>query len=373
MSGIEDDLTRLVCLAEALLPWYAKNARELPWRSLHPNPYHVWISEIMLQQTRVEAVKGYFSRFLTALPDPAALAEVTETRLLKLWEGLGYYNRARNLQKTAKILVEQFGGRLPDTYASLLELPGIGSYTAGAIASIAFGLPIPAVDGNVLRVYTRVMADFSDIANPRTKLLVENRLRPVLESLPSGGPGTLNQALMELGATVCVPNGPPACLICPAASFCLGHAQGIAPELPVKTAKKPRRIEPRTVLLLTRDERIAVRQRGPRGLLAGLWELPNCSGHLDEAELIRQARQMGLEPLHIRPLGNTKHIFTHVEWQMTGFQITVEQDGGDSLEWIDPAQRDSTYALPSAFRFYLREWKECYGEQSEEKQTHPAP
>ena len=208
------DLYKIV---EPLLAWYEKNRRKLPWRE-NVSAYRVWVSEIMLQQTRVEAVKPYFARFIDALPDVSDLADCEEEKLLKLWEGLGYYNRVRNMQKAAKTVMEEYGGQLPDDYEKLLSLKGIGSYTAGAIASIAYGIPVPAVDGNVLRIITRLTQDESDIMKQSVKKRVEQAL---LEVMPQKRAGVFNQALMELGATVCVPNGAPLCEACPWKEFCL--------------------------------------------------------------------------------------------------------------------------------------------------------
>ena len=337
-------------IVSPLLEWYRQNARDLPWRR-QPEPYRVWVSEIMLQQTRVEAVKGYFARFLAALPTPAALAAAPEGQLLKLWEGLGYYNRARNLQKAAKVVVERYGGQLPADYEALLSLPGVGRYTAGAVASIAFGLPEPAVDGNVLRVLSRLEADRSDIADPRTRAAAEQALRRVM---PDGAPGAFNQALMELGALVCVPNGPPQCGRCPLAGLCQGRLQGVALDLPVKSSKKPRRIEQRTVLVVVRDNLTAIRRRPARGLLAGMWELPSLEGEADSRQAVEAVRRWGLEPLRVEPLGRAKHIFTHVEWHMSGLRVSVEEPREvPGLVWALPGQLREDYPLPSAFRAYL--------------------
>lgn len=337
-------------IVEPLLAWYDANARDLPWRR-EVTPYRVWISEIMLQQTRVEAVKGYFARFIAALPSPAALAAVDERALLKLWEGLGYYSRARNLQKAAKVIVEEYGGELPASHEALLELPGVGPYTAGAVASIAFGLPEPAVDGNVLRVLSRLTADGGDIADPAVKRAAEDKVSAII---PAGRAGKFNQALMELGATVCAPNGPPACGRCPLAGLCAAHARSNETDYPVKAAKKTRRVEERTVLLLVRDELLALRRRPAKGLLAGLWELPNVKGSLDASGAVEAARALGLAPLRVEPLGPAKHIFTHIEWHMTGYRVTVEEaQAGEGLEWIDSRGLREDYPLPSAFAAYL--------------------
>lgn len=230
-----DSLDRI---AAPLLAWYDSGRRILPWRE-EPTPYHVWLSEIMLQQTRVEAVKPYYDRFLQALPDIESLAAADEEKLLKLWEGLGYYNRARNLKKAAQILVSEYGGRMPDDYEIILSLPGIGSYTAGAISSIAFGKAYPAVDGNVLRILARLRTDERDILQAGVKKSVEEELADVM---PKDRPGDFNQALMELGAMVCIPNGAPKCDVCPWKELCRARAQGITGEFPKKAGKKPRSI-----------------------------------------------------------------------------------------------------------------------------------
>ena len=344
-------------IIEPLLNWYESEKRDLPWR-VNEDPYRIWISEIMLQQTRVEAVKGYFARFLTALPNISALAEIPEQQLLKLWEGLGYYNRARNLQKAAQQVVERFQGALPESYEDLLTLPGIGSYTAGAVASIAFGKPVTAVDGNVLRVLARLTANYNDIADPKTKRAAEDMVRAVM---PAGRCGAFNQSLMELGAVICVPNGPPNCKHCPLAGLCEAKKRGIALELPVKSAKKPRRIEQHTILLLVRDNLLAIRRRKGKGLLAGLWELPSAPGTLTREQAVLQTRSCGLEPLRAEELCGAKHIFTHVEWQMAGWRITVAESSPmqAGLIWAKPEQLREEYPLPSAFRAYLAPFLEA--------------
>lgn len=339
-------------IVQPLLDWYHAHARDLPWRR-DVTPYRVWISEIMLQQTRVETVKGYFARFLAALPDIPALAVVPEQVLFKLWEGLGYYSRVRNLQKAAQFVVAQYGGELPASYQALLQLPGIGTYTAGAIASIAFGLPVPAVDGNVLRVLTRVAADHSDIADPHTKKAVEAALRPLM---PGAASGTLNQALMELGATVCVPNAPPRCLACPLLALCEGRRQGISESLPFKKPKPPRRVEVRTIFVLEQEDRLALRRRPPKGLLASLWELPGAAGHLDDAGVVAAVRALELEPVRLYPLPPAKHIFTHVEWHMHGWRVQLAPGKSGTLTWVTRAELQEKYPIPSAFRPFLREW-----------------
>lgn len=342
----------LSLIADPLLRWYRSQSRSLPWRD-DPQPYYVWISEIMLQQTRVEAVKPYFDRFITALPTVGDLAAVSLDDLLKLWEGLGYYSRARNLNKTAIRVVEEYGGHLPADYEKLLLLPGIGPYTAGAIASIAYGKAVPAVDGNVLRVITRVLADDRDITKESTRKAIQNQLQQII---PADAPGDFNQALMELGAMVCVPKGAPKCHSCPLRQICLAHDRGIAASLPVKAAQKARRIEEKTVFRIIADGKTALRQRPGKGLLAGMWELPYVEGclSLKETELFLQSA--GLIPEKIRPLPAAKHIFTHIEWQMIGYEAVVRPPMEHSpFTWASRREVADEYAVPSAFAVYLDE------------------
>jgi A/G-specific adenine glycosylase len=323
-----------------LLQWFSDHARVLPWRS-DPTPYHVWVSEIMLQQTRVAAVLDYYRRFMNELPTVADLAAVDEERLIKLWQGLGYYNRARNLQKAARQVMDDFDGAFPNTYDGIRSLSGVGDYTAGAIASIAFGIPVPAVDGNVLRVLSRILGDEQDIARPSTKDWARNLL---LEVIPVRQPGDFNQAMMELGAVVCLPNGAPLCDQCPAAPFCEAKRTDRTGELPVKSAKKARRMEERTVYLLFRQGRVALRQRPKRGLLAGLWEYPNVLNGTEAPE----DWGLTLPPLEFG--GTGKHIFTHIEWHMTaqmGELYTEELP--DGWVWADLTQLRERYAVPGAF------------------------
>lgn len=298
-------------IAEPLLKWYDKNKRILPWRD-KDNAYYTWVSEIMLQQTRVEAVKPYFQRFIQELPDVAALAAAPEERIIKLWEGLGYYSRVRNMQKAAVQVMEEYGGRIPEDFETLLSLKGIGRYTAGAIASIAYGKKVPAVDGNVLRVYARLTENRGDIMKQSVRKSVENDLT---EQMSEDRPGDFNQAMMELGAVVCVPNG----------------------------------------------AGTAIRKRPDTGLLAGLYELPNVEGHLTEKAALARVKAMGLEPLRIEALPDAKHIFSHIEWRMCAYRIAVssleEAPQGEFL-FVDKRESDKKYAIPSAFRAYTRYMKE---------------
>ena len=338
-------------LPEPLLRWYRANARDLPWRRTR-DPYRIWVSEIMLQQTRVAAVLGYYARFLEAFPTVEALAAAPEERLMKLWEGLGYYSRARNLQKAARIVAES-GGRFPDTYEGLLALPGVGDYTASAIASAAFGKREAAVDGNVLRVVMRLTDCHDDIADPKVKKAVRAQVQAVMPETAEDI-RVFNQATMELGATVCAPNGPPRCLECPARDFCLGRLRGTAEDLPVKGAKKPRRVEERTVFLLLRQGQVALRKRPKTGLLAGLWEFPNAEGTLDEAEASAVVESWGLVPRQWESRLTARHIFTHVEWHMTGYTLEVAGDGPADFTWTDAGGLKER-AVPSAFARYSDE------------------
>ena len=337
-------------IAEPLLTWYDAGRRILPWRE-NPTPYHVWLSEIMLQQTRVEAVKPYYDRFLKELPDIASLAAAEEEKLLKLWEGLGYYNRARNLRKAAIQIVSEYDGEMPADYDRLVRLSGIGSYTAGAIASIAFGQAVPAVDGNVLRILSRLRTDDRDILEARAKKSIEEELRGIM---PKDRPGDFNQALMELGATVCVPNGSPKCGECPWKELCQAKLQDKISEYPKKTPKKPRKIEKKTILVIQYGQLIALRKRPEQGLLAGMYEFPSLEGYQKEKQVLEYLKRCGVEPLRIRRLEPVKHIFSHKEWHMTGFYVRVDDlSGMGEYEFVDPVKMKSEYPIPSAFAAYM--------------------
>ncbi len=356
-------LDSLDLIARPLLVWYDAGRRILPWRE-EPTPYHVWLSEIMLQQTRVEAVKPYYDRFLQYLPDIESLAAVEEEQLLKLWEGLGYYNRARNLKKSAMQIVAEYGGEMPGEYEQLIRLAGIGSYTAGAIASIAFHKAVPAVDGNVLRILSRLRLDDRDILDARVKKSIEEELKSVI---PQDRPGDFNQALMELGAMVCIPNGNPKCEVCPWQELCQARIQDRIAEFPRKTPKKARKIEKKTVLVILDEHYVALHKREDRGLLAGMYEFPMLDGHLSEEKVLSFLRQAGMSPLRIQKLEPSKHIFTHKEWHMVGYQVRVdelmkadlagagreqEEERSTDYIFIDPAETKSRYPIPSAFAAY---------------------
>lgn len=340
---------QLVQLPDALIPWYQQNARSLPWR-IDREPYHVWLSEIMLQQTRVEAVKPYYIRFLKRLPTLRALSLCDEETLMKLWEGLGYYSRARNLRRAAKQIMETADGVFPSDYESLRRLPGVGEYTAGAIASICYDLPEPAVDGNVLRVMSRICADSRCIDEPVFRREIRAQLCIVYQQ--HGHCGILTQALMELGATICIPNGMPHCEQCPCKAFCAAKCANTVMQYPVRKKKKSRRIEYHTVYILRCDDQIALRKRPSRGLLAGMWELPHVDGKLAPQEALNAAASWNCMPSELVSVARRVHIFTHIEWHMTCVYLRCKACP-EEFTWVPIAALAAETALPTAFRIAL--------------------
>lgn len=341
----------LQALADPLVEWFRKHKRALPWRE-DPSAYRVWVSEIMLQQTRVEAVRPFYARFMKELPTVEKLAVAEEEKLLKLWEGLGYYNRVRNMQKAARQIMDEFSGEFPRQYDQIRSLSGIGSYTAGAIASFAYGIPKPAVDGNVLRVLSRILASEDDIMKQSTKTKIEYMLEGVI---PKESASDFNQGLIELGALICVPNGMAKCEECPVKHLCRARKLGKVMELPVKTKAKARRIEKRTIFIFQDGEKIAIRKRPAKGLLAGLYELPGRDGHLSEEEALAFCRQIGLAPIRIQALGAAKHIFSHVEWNMIGYKVRVdelEKKCTEQMLFVHPEEIERNYPIPAAFEAY---------------------
>ncbi len=331
------------------MSWYDSERRILPWRE-DPTPYHVWVSEIMLQQTRVDTVIEYYQRFLRELPDVKALAEAEEERLLKLWQGLGYYSRIRNMHKGAIQVMEEYGGEIPGTPKELQKLSGIGEYVAAAISSIAFAYPIPSVDGNLLRVYARMTGYEESIRTTAARKVATAYYEEILDRTR---PGDMNQALMDLGAGICLPGGAPLCDTCPAADFCAAREQGRQRELPVRAPKKEYRLEEKTVFLLLGPEGTALRQRPDTGLLAGLWEYPHVPGRLTEEQAARQLRQWGLTPRAWLRQMDARHIFTHIRWEMTGYLVQVEGRGPEDWLWADGTIR-ARLAVPSAFEKFTR-------------------
>ncbi len=345
----------LSSIIEPLLAWYDQNHRPLPWRD-EPTPYHVWLSEIMLQQTRIEAVIPYYERFLAACPTIKDLAQIDDEALMKLWEGLGYYSRARNLKKAAVAIMQQHGGQLPLDEKALLSLPGIGEYTAGAIASIAFGLPVPAVDGNVLRVIARLTADESDVLKPATKRRVTEALRAVYP-LDKKGAANTTQALMELGERVCIPNGMPHCDDCPLGAFCPTRAGALYDRIPYRSPKKARKQQERTVFLLTCGDKVALCKRPANGLLAGLWEFVGVEGYLAPNEAKELLCQQGIDAQEVTCTPDAVHIFTHVEWHMKGYLVRcdnmVAHWQGRELVWVTRGEMAERYAVPGAYRAFV--------------------
>ncbi len=340
-------------MAPPLISWYREHRRDLPWRR-NPDAYRVWVSEIMLQQTRVDTVKPYYERFLRELPTVRDLAEAKEDTLLKLWEGLGYYNRVRNMQKAAQQIMLDYHGHFPDTYEEIRSLKGIGSYTAGAISAFAYGLPKPAVDGNVLRVISRLTGSREDIMKQSVRRNIEEKLEKVI---PEDAASDFNQGLIELGALVCVPNKAPRCEECPVSNLCDAKRQGTAAEIPVKSKSKARKTEARTVFIFKDGKQLALRKRPGKGLLAGLYEFPNESGHLSLDEAAAYSKKIGLMPVRIKELGEARHIFSHIEWHMIGYEVIVdelERTNNEGFLFIRPEEIKNAYPVPSAFEYYTR-------------------
>jgi A/G-specific adenine glycosylase len=342
--------TPLQQLNRPLLAWYDEHRRYLPWRE-EISPYRTWVSEIMLQQTRVGTVIPYFERFMARYPTVPALAAADTGELLKCWEGLGYYSRVRNLQKAAQKIETDFAGNFPQTYEELLTLPGIGDYTAGAILSIAFGRKVPAVDGNVLRVVSRLTDSHADVLDAKVRAAVRAQ---VAETMSTDRPGAYNQALMDLGATVCLPSGAPLCESCPARQFCAGFLAGEAEKLPVRSKKPPKRVEKMTVFVLWQAGKVALTRRSDTGLLASLWEYPHVSGTLDESAAAAVAASWGLEIKTWHRQLTARHEFTHIRWEMTGYLLDVSGSGREDWRWASAQDRQGM-AIPSAFSKFTAE------------------
>lgn len=336
-------------IAQPLVEWYEQNKRILPFRTLS-TPYRVWVSEIMLQQTRVSAALPYFERFMEELPTVADLAACDEEKLHKLWEGLGYYSRVRNLQKAARIVMQEYGGELPANYDALLKLPGIGAYTAGAIASISFGLPVPAADGNVLRVFSRLFCDRRDVTQAPVKKALTAL---VMEHQPPERPGDYNQALMELGALVCVPNGSPQCSVCPLSKVCKACQAGVQEQLPFKAPPPEKRREEKTIGLVLSNGRVLLQKRPPKGLLAGLWQPILFDGRKSAEDCTQELALLGISARPLAPLPAARHVFSHIIWQMEGFWFDAEAcPAPEGFVWVSRAELESIYTLPGAFKAY---------------------
>lgn len=369
-----------------LLQWYHRNKRSMPWRD-EPTPYHVWISEIMLQQTRVDAVRDYYLRFIKRLPDIQSLAEIDDDELHKLWEGLGYYNRAKNLKKTANLLIREYEGELPSSFEQLLKLHGIGPYTAGAIASIAFRQAVPAVDGNVMRVISRLTGDARDITQQSTRKGMEEVVQKLI---PPSEVHHFNQALMELGALICIPNGSPKCTDCPVKQLCHAYETQSQNTLPVKREKKKRAVQHRSILVfLNEKNEFLIQKREEKGLLSGLWEFVSLESEVCICDLELLLKRKGLSFNSVTKIEDAKHIFSHIEWRMHGYLIRtpytkplpseskalypyeidlserglVIRESAESVlpdlsfqkeqVWCNFDTMKKTYSIPTAFKAYL--------------------
>ncbi len=339
----------------ALLGWYRENKRDLPWRK-NNTPYETWISEIMLQQTRVEAVKERFVLFLKELPTVQDLSNCEDDRLMKLWEGMGYYSRARNLKKCAQEVVANYEGKLPDDPALLRKLPGIGPYTAGAISAIAYGTKAAAVDGNVLRILTRYFDDYSDINKDATKRQYEAVIETYYKenTLSKEDISDLTQAFMELGAIVCLPNGEPLCDRCPWKDQCKAKREGHLSEIPNKKTKIERPVVLKTVFVVMDETSVYLTKRPHKGLLADMYEFYAVDHSVPDEEVKGLMEEVFGTVRSVRKLPSSKHIFSHLEWHMDAYEVTVEslRDTGEGIVILKEELKD--YAVPSAYQAYLK-------------------
>lgn len=335
-------------ISKLIVEWYQNEEKNLPWKQ-DKEPYHIWISEIMLQQTRIEAVKKYYTRFMEALPTVKDLAEIEEVKLLKLWEGLGYYSRARNLKKSANIIVSEYNGKVPREYEKLIKLPGIGEYTAGAIASISNNEKVTAVDGNVLRVISRVIGNTENVLLPEIKKKIT---KIVQEILPEES-GDFNEGVMEIGEKICLPNGKPLCEKCPINQYCYARTNGLTEKIPVRIKDTKRKVENKIVFVIrTEIGKIAIRKREGKGLLAGLYELPNIEEQIEEMQIKKLIEGWNLEIVQIHPDKDEKHIFTHIEWKMKHYEVIVKEENTKFI-WVSQEQLNKEYPLPTAFAKFI--------------------
>lgn len=335
-------------IVNPLLEWFQKEKRDLPWRHTDDS-YKIWISEIMLQQTRVEAVIAYYQRFLKTIPDLKSLANIEEDQLLKLWEGLGYYSRAKNLKKCAEILISNNEIELPRDYEKLKKLPGIGPYAAASIGSIAYNLKTPAIDGNVLRVMTRLHEDDRDIMNQKVRKDYFNKLTEIMPE----NTRNFTESLMELGALVCLPNGFPKCEKCPLNFLCLSYQHGTMMNYPKKKKEKERKIEEKTILILEYNNKIAIQKRPNKGLLASLYEFYNIEGKYKAKDLPKKLEELDI--LKILFLGEAKHIFSHIEWHMVGYHILCKTLPKKEFIWVTKEKLKEQYSFPTAFSKYIKQ------------------
>lgn len=349
-----EDLTERIAFeknmmfSDLLLDWYNENKRNLPWRN-NPTPYQVWISEIMLQQTRAEAVKNYYARFLDAMPTIDDLANADEDVCLKLWQGLGYYSRVKNLHKGAQSLVKQHNGFLPNTYSDLIKVPGIGDYTANAILAFSFHQPTIAVDGNLFRVYARLTEDNRPFSEESKKACHDYFFCELQEK-----PEEFNQALMDLGEMICLPHGKPRCENCPLSSFCLAFSHHSQEDYPVKKKKAEKKQVDVSVFLLHFKEKIIIEKRESTGLLASLYQFPNVESRLSEKQAMSYLHDLGFSINKISGIGSAKHIFTHLIWNMNGYEVFLDSVPKEKqFLFVSKEELLNTYSIPSAFSFYL--------------------
>ena len=336
--------TKLIQIVQSIVAWYQEQEKNLPWKQ-DKKPYHEWISEIMLQQTRIEAVKKYYIRFMEQLPKIQDVANASEEQLLKLWEGLGYYSRVKNIKKAAIQIMQEYQGKMPTNYIELIKLPGIGEYTAGAIASISYGEKVPAVDGNVLRVISRVLASKENILLPETKKDITNKLQ---EIMPEEA-GDFNEGLMELGEKIGIPNRIPICTKCPIQKYCTAYKENLITEIPVRIKKQNRKIEKRTVFILKYKNEIAINKRAKTGILANLYEFPNILGEVTEQEIPQILEQWNVQFKNIKMKKSAKHIFTHIQWDMIAYEIEVKNKNV-IWTWVTEQEMEKHYPLPTAFK-----------------------
>lgn len=337
-------MSNLKLIVNPLLKWYNKEKRDLPWRKTS-DAYKIWISEIMLQQTRVEAVKEYYKHFLESLPTIQDLAKVEEDKLLKLWQGLGYYNRARNLKKCAEVLVNEFDSKFPEDYEQLKKLPGIGPYAAASIGSIALNLQTPAIDGNVLRVMTRIYEDDRDISSAKVRKDYFEKLKVIMPEETRN----FTESLMELGALICLPNGNPLCESCPIAFLCNGYHHQTMMNYPKKKKEIKRNVELKTIMILKYKNKYALQKRNNKGLLASLYEFYNIENNLNLEELQSNLKMEGIEYSEIIELGTEKHIFSHLEWHMYGYMINCLNKPSKDFLWVAKKEIEEKYSLPNAY------------------------
>jgi A/G-specific adenine glycosylase len=335
-----------------LLYWFERNLRDLPWRR-DRDPYKIWVSEIMLQQTRVDTVIPYFERFMERFPTILDLANAGEDEVVKLWEGLGYYSRARNLHSGVREVQASYGGKVPDTLEEISTIKGVGPYTAGAVLSIAYGKPEPAVDGNVMRVLSRILYITEDIQKAKTRKQFEEAVRGLIAA---HNPSFFNQALMELGALICTPRSPK-CEHCPVASHCRAKDMGIQEELPVKGKSKPPKEVGLSVAFLYHEGKFFIRQRPKKGLLAGLWELPSTEGSVDMLVLYLQ-QEYGIQAIGYEHQLNHQHTFSHLQWNMEVYSFHLNQVP-PTMEghWIDFDQRND-FTFPVSYQKIIRQLEE---------------